>query len=154
MSLCIQCLKDSKEHTKTEWRRHQATINAVKTLTVQCEFCRRKKGVHSDELWEIHDNVVKNACLKNGVRRADLGLIQEYGRIRPYPAIIKKQLMADGSVNIVPNPIFMKCKHKISENKICGKYLGNDEEDLADVIGEMCFKCFCEETSQEAGSNV
>ena len=138
MSLCQQCLKDSSEHTKAQWRKHQE--QKVKESVEVCILCQRMKGNHSEKLWEIHEDAVKNELMKR--RKTKIWPIQEYGRIKPYPATVETLAMADGREIKVFTPIFIACKK-------CGLFVGNDEEDNADALDSMCFKCFCEETEQE-----
>ena len=140
MSLCQQCLKDSSEHTKTQWRKHQE--QKVKESVEVCVLCQRMKGNHSEKLWEIHEDAVKNELMKR--RKTKIWPIQEYGRIKPYPATVEIIAMADARATEIKvfTPIYVSCKK-------CGLFVGNKEEDLADVLGEMCFKCFSEETDQE-----
>ena len=138
MSLCQQCLKVSSEHTKAQWRKHQE--QKVKESVEVCILCQRMKGNHSEKLWEIHEDAVKNELMKR--RKTKIWPIQEYGRIKPYPATVETLAMADGREIKVLTPIYMSCKK-------CGLFVGNKEEDLVDVLGGMCFKCFCEETEQE-----
>ena len=144
MSLCQQCLKDSSEHTKTQWRKHQE--QKVRQSVEVCIFCQRMKGNHSEKLWEIHENAVKKELMKR--RKFKIWPIQEYGRIRPYPGTVEETVMAqlDSSGNPViektVTPIFISCRK-------CGLFVGTKEEDLADALDSMCFKCFCEETDQE-----
>ena len=138
MSLCQQCLKDSSEHTKAQWRKHQE--QKVKESVEVCILCQRMKGNHSEKQWEVHEDAVKNELMKR--RETKIWPIQEYGRIKPYPATVETLAMADGREIKVLTPIYMSCKK-------CGLFVGNKEEDLVDVLGGMCFKCFCEETEQE-----
>ena len=42
----------------------------------------------------------------------------------------------------VITPVFIACRK-------CGFFVGDKEEELLDVLGGMCFKCFSEETGQE-----
>jgi len=135
MSLCQQCLKDSSEHTKTQWRKHQE--QKVRQSVEVCIFCQKMKGNHSEKLWEIHENVVKTALMQRKTNK--LQPLQQYDRIKSYPATHSGfGFWSEDAVL----PIFMPCIK-------CGLWLGDKESDLADVIGEMCFKCFCEETGQE-----
>jgi len=75
-------------------------------------------------------------------RKTKLWPIEEYGRIRPYPGTVEILKMADGSEVTTVKPIYMACVN-------CGLFVGDKEEELADVLGGMCFKCFCEEIGQE-----
>ena len=75
-------------------------------------------------------------------RKTKLWPIEEYGRIRSYPGTVESYIMADGSEVNVIIPIFMACEN-------CSFLVGDKEEELADVLGGMCFKCFCEEIGQE-----
>ena len=138
MSLCQQCRKDSGEHTKLQWRKHQE--QKVKESVEVCILCQRMRGNHSEKLWSIHEDAVKNELMKR--RETKIWPIQEYGRIKPHPATIEILKMADGLEETILTPIFMACKS-------CGLFVGDNEEELADVLDGMCLKCFCEEIDQE-----
>ena len=138
MSLCQKCLKDKTDHTEIQWTKHQEFL--VISESQPCLFCQRKKSEHEEELWTNHANVVRNEMMRR--RKTKLWPIEEYGRIRPYPGTVEILKMADGSETRIITPIFMACEN-------CSLFVGDKEEELADVLGGMCFKCFCEETGQE-----
>ena len=49
------------------------------------------------------------------------------------------RLNADPPYDVDFIPIYMSCTE-------CGLYLGDIESDYADILGEMCLKCFMEQT--------
>ncbi len=126
MSSCKVCHLDIKKHSKKMWALHQqAQI---------CSFCQKNASEHSEKLWYIHNHVVekgqfcplhkKNEKLypvRIGFARTTVSRVCRINADRPY------------DVDFVP--IYMSCIE-------CGLYLGNTEEDYADVLDETCLSCF------------
>ena len=58
-------------------------------------------------------------------------------------AILDNDFAYDKDYNLAEwlKPIYMSCSE-------CKLYLGKIEEDYADILGEMCLKCFREQTEQ------
>ena len=132
MSICTVCHIDSKKHSEKLWEMHKQITN--------CMFCNKASDAHSEKLWEMHEGTVENARRK--ARHKKLWTMQ-IGSGRDCPAILDNDYKEDGRHN--PSewliPIYMPCTE-------CGLYLGNIEEDNADMLGGMCLKCFMEITEQ------
>ena len=139
MSLCQKCLKDSKKHTEKQWITHQEELK--KANNVKCNLCQNKKGDHSESLLEIHESVILKAMLKT--RHKKLWIIQN-GTATKCPALLDDEFRDHIGLNPAEwlIPVYMKCMD-------CGNFVGDDEMNLADVLGQMCLKCFCNETEQE-----
>ena len=132
MSLCTVCRIDSKKHSKKLWELH--------TQIRKCMFCKKTSDAHSEDLWQMHNSVVEKAL--RGARHKKLWTIQ-IGFGRDCPAILDNDYRQDGHQNPAEwlIPIYMSCME-------CDLYLGNLEEDYADMLVGMCLKCFMEATGQ------
>ena len=132
MSLCKICHQDSKKHSKKLWEQH--------SKMQFCGFCQKKGSEHSEKLWEMHKFAVEKGryCSKHhkeeklyplthGFARTEIARVCTLNADLPYD----KELI----------PIYMSCAE-------CSLYLGSREEDYADILGEMCLKCFMEVTEQ------
>ena len=139
MSLCQKCLKDSKTHTNKQWVIHQKQLRELSS--VRCNLCQKTKVFHSEKLWQIHESVILKAMLKT--RHKKLWVIQK-GTAPKCPALLDDEFRDHIGLNPAEwlVPIYMKCMD-------CGNFVGDDEMNLADVLGQMCLKCFCNETEQE-----
>ena len=139
MSLCQKCLKDSKKHTEKQWVTHQEELKQANN--VKCNLCQKKKGAHSESLWDIHKSVILKAMLKT--RHKKLWVIQQ-GLGLQCPALLDNEFRDQDGMNPTEwlVPIYMECRS-------CGHFVGDSEMNMADILGKMCLKCFCEETNQE-----
>ena len=126
MSLCGICHLDSKKHSKKLWELHQQTQT--------CMFCQKSGSEHSEKLWEMHNLTVE--CGRKGQKLYPLTV----GFARTGIARVCR-LNADPPYDKELIPIYMSCTE-------CKLYLGSTEEDYADILGEMCLKCFREQTKQ------
>jgi len=106
-----------------------------------CLKCQ--KDQHSEKLWEMHALAVEQGryCSEHG-KKENLYPITLWTAGRGIARVcrIKTSPPFENDVEIVP--IYMSCAE-------CGLYLGNIEEDHADVLGQMCLECFTEQTGQE-----
>ena len=106
-----------------------------------CLKCQ--KDQHSEKLWEMHELAVEQGryCSEHG-KKEKLYPITMWTAGRGIARVcrIKTSPPFENDVEIVP--IYMSCAE-------CGLYLGNIEEDHADVLGQMCLECFTEQTGQE-----
>jgi len=134
MSFCTVCLKDSKEHSEKLWKMH-------KEIT-KCTFCSKTSDAHSEALWEMHKSAVDNALKKTKHKKL---WSLKLGLGRDCPAILDNDFRFYDDFPTNPaewlHPIYMACTE-------CDLYLGNMEEDYADVLDGMCLKCFMEMTEQ------
>jgi len=121
MSICKTCSRDSKDHTEQLWELHQK-----KEI---CILCGRIATSHSKKLWEIHSVTVQKAQRKQKLWSLQIGVS------RGVPAVVVGESVWKGQTVKDLKPIYMKCQN-------CTLYLGDSEVDLADVLGEMCLKCF------------
>ena len=137
MSLCTVCNKPSKSHTKMLWDMH-------KEIT-KCTFCSKTSDAHSEALWEMHKSAVDNALKKTKHKKL---WSLKLGLGRDCPAILDNDFRFYDDFPTNPaewlHPIYMACIE-------CHLYLGNMEEDYADVLDGMCLKCFMEMTEQRDG---
>ena len=133
MSLCTVCHIDSKKHSKKLWEMHKQIS--------KCTFCRKTSDAHSEELWQMHNSVVEKAL--RGTRHKKLWTMQ-IGSGRDCPAVLDTDYRQDDYHNPAEwlHPIYMSCTE-------CGLFLGNIEEDYADMLDGMCLKCFGEVTGQK-----
>ena len=133
MSHCAVCHIDSKKHSKTLWQLHKQIR--------KCTFCRKTSDAHSEELWQMHNSVVEKAL--RGTRHKKLWTMQ-IGSGRDCPAVLDTDYRQDGHHDPAEwlIPIYMSCTE-------CSLYLGNIEEDYADILSGMCLKCFREMTRQK-----
>ena len=142
MSSCKVCHLDSKKHSKKLWVLHtQAQI---------CSFCYKNGSEHSEELWEIHRTAVEKGlyCPLHKKKEKLYPITKGFGRKtaaracktiaqnKPYGTILT---MPESPNDIDYVPIYISCIE-------CGLFLGSTEEDYADVLGEMCLKCFMKAT--------
>ena len=106
-----------------------------------CLKCQ--KDQHSEKLWEMHELAVEQGryCSEHG-KKENLYPITLWTAGRGIARVcrIKTSPPFENDVEIVP--IYMSCAE-------CGLYLGNIEEEHADVLGQMCLECFTEQTGQE-----
>nr|AIF10964.1 hypothetical protein [uncultured marine thaumarchaeote KM3_47_F06] len=67
----------------------------------------------------------------------------QIGLGRNCPALLDKDFIYSSNLNMAEwlVPIYMSCTE-------CGLFLGNIEEDYADMLGGICLKCFMEATDQ------
>ena len=115
-------------------------LTKLKLQTEKCMFCKKTSDAHSEELWQMHNSVVEKAL--RGTRHKKLWTMQ-IGSGRDCPAVLDTDYRQDGHQNPAEwlIPIYMSCTE-------CGLYLGNIEEDNADILDGMCLKCFMEITGQ------
>ena len=106
-----------------------------------CLKCQ--KDQHSEKLWEMHELAVEQGryCSEHG-KKEKLYPITMWTAGRGIARVcrIKTAPPFENDVEIIP--IHMSCVE-------CGLYLGNIEEDHADVLGQTCLECFTEQTGQE-----
>ena len=109
-----------------------------------CALCTKKGSEHSEKLWQIHKLAIEKG------RRCAVHHREE----KLYPTTVGFARKCIARVCTLENvhfsaktydreqiPIYMSCQE-------CGLYLGNIEEDYADILDEMCLKCFREQTEQ------
>ena len=106
-----------------------------------CLKCQ--KDQHSEKLWEMHELAVEQGryCSEHG-KKEKLYPITMWTAGRGIARVcrIKTAPPFENDVEIIP--IHMSCVE-------CGLYLGNIEEEHADVLDQMCLECFTEQTGQE-----
>ena len=109
-----------------------------KSVCLKCQ-----KDQHSEKLWEMHELAVEQGryCSEHG-KKEKLYPITMWTAGRGIARVcrIKTAPPFENDVEIIP--IHMSCVE-------CGLYLGNIEEDHADVLGQTCLECFTEQTGQE-----
>ena len=109
-----------------------------KSVCLKCQ-----KDQHSEKLWEMHELAVEQGryCSEHG-KKENLYPITMWTAGRGIARVcrIKTAPPFKNDVEIVP--IYMSCAE-------CGLYLGNIEEEHADVLGQTCLECFTEQTGQE-----
>ncbi len=130
LSMCKICHKDSEKHSAKLWLLHQKRH--------KCAFCGKNSTEHSEELWNIHQKVIpkngKLVTIQMGTGPRTLARIVEWntpvvnGREDPY--------------HVEKVPIYLRCSE-------CNLAISDTESDLADVLSQLCLKCFCEQTEQE-----
>ena len=104
-----------------------------------CLKCQ--KDQHSEKLWEMHELAVEQGryCSEHG-KKEKLYPITMWTAGRGIARVCRTAYMPPYDIEIVP--IYMSCAE-------CGLYLGNIEEEHADVLDQMCLECFTEQTGQE-----
>jgi len=160
---CEICKKDSKKHSQKLWQMHKdmATLATLGKKQL-CTLCSKSKELHSEKLWEMHDAVIRKGvfysgnglsdgdqkdpkwsgerAISPGMKHGKIWPIQEgFGPKRPGMVV---DTVSDPRERPVIIPIHSSCRE-------CGLFVGEDEEDNADVLDGMCMKCFCEQTGQE-----
>ena len=128
MSSCKICHLDSKKHSKKLWILHQQSQI--------CAFCQKSGSEHSEKLWEMHKLAVEKGqfCLFH--KKTEKLYPITIGSARAGIARVCR-LNADQPHDVDFVQIHMSCTE-------CGLYLGDTEEDYADVLGGTCLKCFRE----------
>ena len=131
MSSCMVCHLDSKKHSKKLWELHQQSQI--------CAFCKKNASEHSEKLWQMHEFTVEKGqrcsahCKNEKLYPITIGLgrttISRVCRFGPDPDDVKLI------------PIYLSCAE-------CGLYLADIEEENADILGQMCLKCFGKQTGQ------
>ena len=105
-----------------------------------CLKCQ--KDQHSEKLWEMHELAVEQGryCSAHG-KKENLYPITLWTAGRGIARVcrIKTSPPFENDVEIVP--IYMSCAE-------CGLYLDDIEEENADILGQMCLKCFGKQTGQ------
>lgn len=136
MSLCQECKKDSKEHSKTEWKQHQESMS--KSSQEICLLCQKTNAEHSNMLWRMHQSAISEGAKGKKLIEMTLGVGRKTG------AIIKEWNVTrqDEQYRIELIPIYSYCRE-------CGLAVGSNEEDNADVLDGLCFSCFRDVTGQE-----
>ena len=128
MSSCKVCHLDNKKHSKKLWALHQQTQ--------LCAFCQKNSSEHSEKLWEMHKLAVENGQHCSFHKTTEKLYPITIGFARAGIARVCR-LNADPPHDVDFVPICMSCTE-------CGLYLGDTEEDYADVLGGTCLKCFRE----------
>ena len=109
-----------------------------KSVCLKCQ-----KDQHSEKLWDMHELAVEQGryCSEHG-KKEKLYPITMWTAGRGIARVcrIKTAPPFENDVEIIP--IHMSCVE-------CGLYLGNIEEDHADVLGQTCLECFTEQTGQQ-----
>ena len=128
MSSCKICHLDSKNHSKKLWVLHQqAQI---------CTFCQKNSSEHNEKLWEMHKLAVEKGQFCPFHKKTEKLYPITIGSARAGNARVCR-LSADPPHDVDFVPMYMSCTE-------CGLYLGDTEEDYADVLGGTCLKCFRE----------
>ena len=126
MSRCKICSLKQDQHDKELWKFHQ--LNKV------CAWCGKKSWKHSLELWDIHQDVIpkheKIATIQAGFGPKTLAKVVKWNTVDGSPYQIERVLL------------HIRCGG-------CSSSMSNTETDLADVLSNLCLKCFCEQTDQE-----
>ena len=106
-----------------------------KSVCLKCQ-----KDQHSEKLWEMHELAVEQGryCSEHG-KKENLYPITMWTAGRGIARVCRIDCKPPHDVEIVP--IYMSCVE-------CGLYLGDIEEEHADVLGQTCLKCFTEQTGQ------
>ena len=136
MSLCQQCKKDSKEHSKTEWKQHQETMS--KSSQAICLLCQKTNAEHSDALWRMHHSVIREGTKGGKLTEITLGFGRKtVARIKEWNVVIQDEQYRKELISI-----YSYCRE-------CDLAVGSSEEDNADVLDGLCFSCFRSVTGQE-----
>ena len=110
------------------------TLTSKNSQKMQCAFCGKINHKHSAELWQIHqDSIPKNAKL--GTMRLGFGP-------ETLAKIVKWNTVSSDEYHVEYIPIYISCNG-------CGCSMSSTEADLADILNQHCFKCFCDVTDQE-----
>ena len=106
-----------------------------KSVCLKCQ-----KDQHSEKLLELHELAVEQGryCSEHG-KKEKLYPITIWTAGRGIARVCKTEFQPPHDVELVP--IYMSCAE-------CGLYLGDIEEEHADVLGQMCLKCFGKQTGQ------
>jgi len=119
-------------------------------------LCRLCQGEHSEKLWKMHNSTVEMAQSKTQHKKlwtmqigfgpkcaAYLDGAFESETVVKLPYGTPLETVVPTNLNPAEwlRPIYMSCTE-------CKLYLGSTEEDYADILGEMCLKCFMEVTEQ------
>ena len=128
MSSCKICHLDSKKHSKKLWILHQQSQI--------CTFCQKNSSEHNEKLWEMHKLAVEKGQFCPFHKKTEKLYPITIGSARAGIARVCR-LNADPPHDVDFVPMHMSCTE-------CGLYLGDTEEDYADVLGGTCLKCFRE----------
>ena len=107
-----------------------------KSVCLKCQ-----KDQHSEKLLMMHELAVEQGryCSEHG-KKENLYPIT-IGHAGKVIARVCRTSASNLPHDVELVPIYMSCAE-------CGLYLGNTEEEYADTLGQMCLKCFREQTEQ------
>ena len=101
-----------------------------------CPLCNKSASEHSEKLWENHKLAVEKGQYCSFHKKTEKLYPITIGSARAGNARVCR-LSADPPHDVDFVPMYMSCTE-------CGLYLGDTEEDYADVLGGTCLKCFRE----------
>ena len=109
-----------------------------KSVCLKCQ-----KDQHSEKLWEMHELAVEQGryCSEHG-KKENLYPITLWTAGRGIARVCRIKTAPPFKNDVEIIPIYMSCAE-------CGLYLGNIEEEHADVLGQTCLECFTEQTGQQ-----
>ena len=109
-----------------------------KSVCLKCQ-----KDQHSEKLWEMHELAVEQGryCSEHG-KKENLYPITLWTAGRGIARVCRIETAPPFENDVEIVPIYMSCVE-------CGLYLGNIEEEHADVLGQTCLECFTGHTGQE-----
>ena len=110
-----------------------------------CALCHKSASEHSEKLWESHKLAVEKGqyCPEHNKKEKLYPITIGFAKTR---AARVCRINAEPPYDMDLIPIYTECSE-------CGKYLGDIEEEHADVLDDMCLVCFSQLTGLEENSS-